>query len=29
MPAIRDWLTVNAWVVNLVVIAYFIIQVLK
>ena len=24
MPGIRDWLTTNAWVVNLVVIVYFI-----
>jgi hypothetical protein len=29
MPGIRDWLTTNAWVVNLVVIVYFIYQLLK
>jgi hypothetical protein len=29
MPKIRDWLTTNAWVVNLVVIVYFIYQLLK
>ena len=29
MPGIRDWLTTNAWVVNVVVIAYFIFQLLK
>jgi Sap, sulfolipid-1-addressing protein len=29
MPAIRDWLTTNAWLVNLVVIVYFIYQLLK
>ena len=28
MPRIRDWLTANSWVVNLVVIVYFITQVL-
>ena len=28
MPAIRDWLTENSWVVNLVVITYFITQML-
>jgi hypothetical protein len=29
MPRIRDWLTTNAWLVNLVVIVYFIFQLLK
>ena len=29
MPGIRDWLTTNAWVVNLVVIVYFIYQLVK
>src|SRR5262245_10675430 len=29
MPGIREWLTENSWVVNLVVITYFITQVLK
>ena len=29
MPAIRDWLTTNAWLVNLVVIVYFNYQLLK
>jgi hypothetical protein len=29
MPGIRDWLTSNAWVVNIVVIIYFIYQLLK
>jgi Sap, sulfolipid-1-addressing protein len=29
MPRIRDWLTTNAWVVNLVVIVYFIYQTLS
>ena len=29
MPGIRDWLTSNAWLVNLVVIIYFIYQLLK
>jgi hypothetical protein len=29
MPKIRDWLTGNAWLVNLVVIVYFIFQLLK
>ena len=29
MPGIRDWLTTNAWLVNLVVIVYFIYQLLK
>jgi hypothetical protein len=29
MPGIRDWLTTNAWLVNLVVIVYFIFQLLK
>jgi hypothetical protein len=29
MPRIRDWLTSNAWVVNIVVIVYFIYQLLK
>ena len=29
MPSIRDWLTGNAWLVNLVVIVYFIWQLLK
>jgi hypothetical protein len=29
MPGIRDWLTGNAWLVNLVVIVYFIWQLLK
>ena len=28
MPAVRDWLTANSWVVNLVVITYFITQIL-
>ena len=28
MPGIRDWLTTNAWLVNLVVIVYFIFQIL-
>jgi hypothetical protein len=28
MPKIRDWLTTNAWLVNLVVIVYFIFQIL-
>jgi Sap, sulfolipid-1-addressing protein len=29
MPAVRDWLTSNAWLVNLIVIVYFIYQLLK
>ena len=29
LPGIRDWLTTNAWVVNLVVIVYFIYQLVK
>ena len=29
MPKIRDWLTTNAWLVNLVVIVYFIYQTLS
>ena len=29
MPGIRDWLTTNAWVVNLIVIVYFIYQLVK
>ena len=29
MPGIRDWLTTNAWLVNLVVIVYFIYQLVK
>ena len=29
MPGIRDWLTTNAWLVNLIVIVYFIFQLLK
>jgi Sap, sulfolipid-1-addressing protein len=29
MPGIRDWLTGNAWLVNLIVIVYFIYQLLK
>jgi Sap, sulfolipid-1-addressing protein len=29
MPGIRDWLTANAWVVNIVVIVYFIYQLVK
>jgi Sap-like sulfolipid-1-addressing protein len=29
MPGIRDWLTSNAWLVNLIVIVYFIYQLLK
>jgi hypothetical protein len=29
MPGIRDWLTTNAWLVNIVVIVYFIYQLLK
>ena len=29
MPGIRNWLTTNAWVVNLVVIVYFIYQLVK
>jgi hypothetical protein len=29
MPGIRDWLTTNAWLVNLVVIVYFIFQIVK
>jgi hypothetical protein len=29
MPRIRDWLTTNAWLVNIVVIVYFIYQLLK
>jgi hypothetical protein len=29
MPGIRDWLTTNAWLVNIVVIIYFIYQLLK
>jgi threonine/homoserine/homoserine lactone efflux protein len=29
MPGIRNWLTSNAWVVNLVVIVYFIYQLIK
>ena len=29
MPGIRDWLTGNAWLVNLVVIVYFIYQLVK
>ena len=28
MPGIRDWLTTNAWLVNIIVIAYFIFQLL-
>ena len=29
MPGVRDWLTANAWVVNIVVIVYFIYQLVK
>ena len=29
MPGIRDWLTTNAWLVNIVVIVYFIFELLK
>jgi Sap, sulfolipid-1-addressing protein len=29
MPSIRDWLTTNAWLVNLIVLVYFIYQLLK
>jgi hypothetical protein len=29
MPGIRDWLTTNAWLVNVIVIIYFIYQLLK
>jgi hypothetical protein len=29
MPGIRDWLTSNAWLVNIIVIVYFIYQLLK
>jgi hypothetical protein len=29
MPGIREWLTTNAWLVNLIVIIYFIVQLLK
>jgi Sap-like sulfolipid-1-addressing protein len=29
MPGIRDWLTTNSWLVNLVVIVYFIFQIVK
>jgi hypothetical protein len=29
MPGIRDWLTTNAWLVNIIVIVYFIYQLLK
>lgn len=29
MPGVRDWLTTNAWLVNLVVIVYFIYQLVK
>jgi hypothetical protein len=29
MPGIRDWLTTNAWLVNLIVIVYFIYQILS
>jgi hypothetical protein len=29
MPGIRDWLTTNAWLVNIIVILYFIYQLLK
>jgi hypothetical protein len=29
MPGVRDWLTTNAWVVNLIVIVYFIYQLVK
>jgi hypothetical protein len=29
MPGIREWLTTNAWLVNLIVIVYFIYQVLS
>ena len=29
MPGIRDWLTTNAWLVNLIVIVYFIYQLIK
>ena len=29
MPGIRDWLTTNAWLVNLIVIVYFIYELLK
>jgi hypothetical protein len=29
MPRIRDWLTTNAWLVNIIVIVYFIYQLLK
>jgi hypothetical protein len=28
MPKIRDWLTTNAWLVNIIVIVYFIFQLL-
>jgi hypothetical protein len=29
MPKIRDWLTTNAWLVNIIVIVYFIFQLLS
>ena len=29
MPGIRDWLTANAWMVNIVVIVYFIFELVK
>jgi hypothetical protein len=29
MPSIRNWLTTNAWLVNIIVIVYFIYQLLK
>jgi hypothetical protein len=29
MPGIRNWLTTNAWLVNLIVIVYFIYQLLS
>ena len=29
MPGFRDWLTTNVWLVNLVVIVYFIYQLVK
>jgi hypothetical protein len=29
MPGIRDWLITNAWLVNIIVIVYFIYQLLK
>ena len=28
-PGIRDWLTTNAWIVNIVVIVYFIFELVK